>query len=93
MKFKSTNTLNKDLNEDESNLSNYKSTPLKSLAKSVSKINITSPVKHTISSLNKTRTKESIEKELHLKREEKEYGTKFTYIRLIKYKCSVLLHN
>jgi len=74
MKFNTAQTMNKDLDEDETSLSKYENNPQKTQTKSLTKLNLASPVKHTISSLNKTRTKESIERELHQKREEKEYG-------------------
>jgi len=82
MQFNTTNfnTNNNDLNENKTILSKYENTPHKNLTKSALKLNITSPVKHTISSLNKTRTKESIEREIQEKKEEREYGIIFFLI-------------
>jgi hypothetical protein len=50
--------MNSNCNEVEINLTKNDTTPLKSLTRSMTKASINSPVKHTISSLNKAKNKE-----------------------------------
>jgi len=65
-----------EISGDIPNLSKYDITPQKTLTKSLTKSSLESPIKHTISSMNKARTKEMIRIEIQNKKEENENGKK-----------------